>query len=97
MTPLALDTLRARRVTWCVKASMSTPRRSRRRDEIRKVAIAGDHTGVALKAALRDHLRSRGIAVHDLGTDSSEPVDYPDTARPRGACRSREERRTRGS
>ena len=26
------------------------------------------------------HLRGRGLAVHDLGTDSTEPVDYPDTA-----------------
>jgi ribose 5-phosphate isomerase B len=80
VTPLALDTLRARRVTLVregvdVDAEKLAPPR-----EIRTVAIAGDHTGVALKAALRDHLRSRGIAVHDLGTDSSEPVDYPDTA-----------------
>jgi ribose 5-phosphate isomerase B len=47
---------------------------------IRTVAIAGDHTGVALKKALVHHLRGRGLAVHDLGTDTSEPVDYPDTA-----------------
>jgi ribose 5-phosphate isomerase B len=26
------------------------------------------------------HLRGRGIAVHDLGTATSDPVDYPDTA-----------------
>jgi ribose 5-phosphate isomerase B len=44
------------------------------------VALAGDHTSVALKKAIVAHLRGRGIAAHDLGTDSSEPVDYPDTA-----------------
>jgi RpiB/LacA/LacB family sugar-phosphate isomerase len=33
-----------------------------------------------LKKAIRQHLRGRGVAVHDLGTDTSEPVDYPDTA-----------------
>jgi ribose 5-phosphate isomerase B len=35
---------------------------------------------VALKAALVQHLRSRGITAHDLGTATSDPVDYPDTA-----------------
>ena len=39
-----------------------------------------DHAGVEAKAALRRHLESRGHAVLDLGTDSSEPVDYPDLA-----------------
>ena len=47
---------------------------------IRIIAIAGDHTSVALKGALVAHLRGRGLAVHDLGTNGSEPVDYPDTA-----------------
>jgi ribose 5-phosphate isomerase B len=47
---------------------------------IRTVAIASDHTGIALKKALVQHLRGRGLAVHDLGTSTSEPVDYPDTA-----------------
>ena len=46
----------------------------------RTVAIGGDHTSVTLKEAILRHLRSRGIAVHDLGTHSTEPVDYPDTA-----------------
>ena len=44
------------------------------------MAIAGDHTSLQLKAALVQHLRSRGIAAHDLGTLTSDPVDYPDTA-----------------
>jgi ribose 5-phosphate isomerase B len=35
---------------------------------------------VALKKAILQHLRGRGVAVHDLGTDTTEPVDYPDTA-----------------
>ncbi len=44
------------------------------------MALAGDHTSLALKKAIAQHLRSRGVAAHDLGTNSSEPVDYPDTA-----------------
>ena len=44
------------------------------------VAVSGDHTSLALKAAIVQHLRSRGMAAHDLGTSTSDPVDYPDTA-----------------
>ena len=80
VTPLAIDTLKARRITVIrdgsdVDAERLVPARA-----VRTVAIAGDHTSLALKAALRNHLRARGIAVQDLGTDSSDPVDYPDTA-----------------
>jgi ribose 5-phosphate isomerase B len=48
--------------------------------KVRRVAIGGDHTSVALKNALRDVLRSRGLAVTDVGTESADPVDYPDIA-----------------
>ena len=44
------------------------------------MAIAGDHTSLALKAAIVQHLRSKGVSAHDLGTSTSDPVDYPDTA-----------------
>ena len=80
VTPLAQDTLKARRISIVHEgaagdgASLAPPA------DIRTVAIAGDHTSVALKKAILHHLRGRGIAVHDLGTNSTEPVDYPDTA-----------------
>ena len=45
-----------------------------------KVAIAADHAGYALKQEIIPTLRSRGHEVQDLGTDSPEPVDYPDVA-----------------
>ena len=32
------------------------------------------------RSALVTYLRGRGIAAHDLGTMTSDPVDYPDTA-----------------
>ena len=47
---------------------------------IERVAVAGDHTSLALKAAILGYLRGKGLAAHDLGTHSAEPVDYPDTA-----------------
>jgi ribose 5-phosphate isomerase B len=80
VTPLALDTLKSRRISVVrdgpdVDAESLAPTA-----DIRTIAIASDHSGVALKKAILQHLRGRGIAVHDLGTNSSEPVDYPDTA-----------------
>ena len=80
VTPLALDTLKTRRISVIREGTDVDAEGLAPPSKIRTVAIAGDHTGVALKKALVQHLRGRGIAVHDLGTDSSEPVDYPDTA-----------------
>ncbi|MGH8935418.1 MAG: ribose 5-phosphate isomerase B [Acidimicrobiia bacterium] len=45
-----------------------------------RVAVASDHAGFALKQALVERLGEAGHAVSDLGTDSEEPVDYPDYA-----------------
>jgi ribose 5-phosphate isomerase B len=42
-----------------------------------KVAIGADHAGFDLKAHLVTTLRSMGHEVQDLGTDSTESVDYP--------------------
>ena len=80
ITPLAADTLKARRVSVVRESGDSDQASLAPRADIRTVAIAGDHTSVTLKAAIVAHLRGRGLAVHDLGTNTSEPVDYPDTA-----------------
>jgi RpiB/LacA/LacB family sugar-phosphate isomerase len=45
-----------------------------------RLAVAADHAGVAIKNAVRDHLRSLGHDVEDLGTHTTDPVDYPDYA-----------------
>jgi len=42
------------------------------------IALASDHAGLALKAALSDEARRLGFAVLDLGTNSPASVDYPD-------------------
>jgi len=82
VTPLAQDTLRERRVTVVPAGSVdpALPADLAPRSPVRRVAIASDHTGVALRKAIIQHLRSRGLAVDDLGVDGSTPVDYPDTA-----------------
>ena len=80
ITPLAADTLKARRVSVVRESGDGDEASLAPRSDIRTVAIAGDHTSVKLKAAIIEHLRGRGMAVHDLGTNTSDPVDYPDTA-----------------
>jgi ribose 5-phosphate isomerase B len=44
------------------------------------VAIAADHAGYELKAALLPVLEELGLRVLDLGTNGRESVDYPDFA-----------------
>jgi ribose 5-phosphate isomerase B len=80
VTPLAQDTLKERRVSIVRDGHDGDAESLAPKAEIRTVAIAGDHTSVALKKRILEHLRGRGVAVHDLGTNTSEPVDYPDTA-----------------
>lgn len=45
-----------------------------------RVAIASDHAGVELKAALAQWLRTQGFSVEDLGPQDAAAVDYPDFA-----------------
>lgn len=42
--------------------------------------IGCDHAGFNYKEAIKKFLSDKGQRVIDLGTDSSEPVDYPDFA-----------------
>jgi RpiB/LacA/LacB family sugar-phosphate isomerase len=45
-----------------------------------RVVIGSDHAGFELKGKLSELAASLGHAVIDVGTDSPEPVDYPDFA-----------------
>jgi ribose 5-phosphate isomerase B len=80
VTPLAADTLKARRITVVSSVAEAGLDDLAPVAEIRSVAIGSDHSGVSLKATIRDHLRQRGLSVLDVGTDGSDPVDYPDIA-----------------
>lgn len=83
ITPLAKDTLAARRVTVIPAGSGADPGLPSDLapvSDIRRVAIGNDHTGIAMKKALVQYLRGRGVAVTDVGTDTTETVDYPDIA-----------------
>jgi len=82
VTPLAKDTLAARRVTVIPAGSSdaSLPPDLVPAAQIRRVTIGSDHTGLAMKSALVAHLRGRAVAVLDIGTNTTDPVDYPDIA-----------------
>jgi ribose 5-phosphate isomerase B len=49
-----------------------------------KIACAFDHAGFPLKALVLDTLQGVGHETIDLGTNSTDPVDYPDVARVAG-------------
>lgn len=81
VTPLAADTLKARRVTVVRDAVLDRSEEGLApASDIRRIAIGSDHGGLALKAAIVAALRAKGLAVDDLGTLTADPVDYPDTA-----------------
>jgi len=44
------------------------------------VAVAADHGGFPLKQKVIEIVQAEGHEALDLGTDSTEPVDYPDLA-----------------
>ena len=45
------------------------------------VALASDHAGFALKEELKTEITRLGLDYLDLGTNSSDSVDYPDFGR----------------
>ncbi len=47
-----------------------------------KIAIGSDHAGFRYKELIRKHLSAQGHEVKDLGTYSTEMVDYPLFIRP---------------
>jgi ribose 5-phosphate isomerase B len=81
VTPLAADTLAERRITVIGEGTTSADEASLAPvANVRSVAIASDHTGRGLRKTLVGFLRGLGLQVADLGTESDEPVDYPDVA-----------------
>lgn len=46
------------------------------------IAIASDHAGYQLKSTLVEYLKEKENKVLNLGTDSTESMDYPDVVHP---------------
>jgi ribose 5-phosphate isomerase B len=45
-----------------------------------RIALGADHAGVHLKADIKKFLDERGVSYTDLGTNTTDSVDYPDFA-----------------
>ena len=50
-------------------------------DRVKRVAIGCDHTALAAKNIIKAYLDTLGYRVTDVGTNSTERVDYPDLAK----------------
>lgn len=46
-----------------------------------KISIGCDHGGYELKEVVKNHLEEKGFEIIDVGTNSTESVDYPEYGR----------------
>ena len=76
VTDQARELARERGVRIRLEESVDAPGSSRHRP----VVLAADHAGYEMKEHLKRLLLESGYEVRDLGTDSTQPVDYPDFA-----------------
>ena len=74
LTPLAADIVSEKKI----EIVRRVPRRSS--GATRLVAVGADHGGFKMKEDLKGLLNELGHQVHDFGTNSEDPVDYPDIA-----------------
>jgi ribose 5-phosphate isomerase B len=74
LTPLAADIVSEKKIELVRKESRRGSQASR------LLAIGADHGGFQMKEELKAFLFGLGHQVHDFGTNSEEPVDYPDLA-----------------
>jgi deoxyribose-phosphate aldolase len=86
LPPGAIVTDRARELAGelgvtVVEEGCPQPGDGREAPASRAIALGSDHAGYDLKEYLKQFLLDSGYAVQDLGTNSRDPVDYPDLAR----------------
>ena len=74
LTPLAADIVSEKRI----EIVRRVPRRGSKTS--RMIAVGADHGGFRMKEELKTLLTGLGHQIHDFGTNSEEPVDYPDLA-----------------
>lgn len=55
---------------------------SRAPGQLPTIALGSDHAGFRYKQIIKTTLTARGHTVHDFGTHSADPVDYPAFVRP---------------
>ena len=74
LTPLAADIVSERQIEIVRRVPRSGSKTSR------SVALGADHGGFKMKEELKRWLADMGHRTHDFGTNSEDPVDYPDIA-----------------
>jgi ribose 5-phosphate isomerase B len=74
LTPLAADIVSEKKIELVRRV----PRRGSKTSRL--IAVGADHGGFKMKEELKTLLAELGHQVHDFGTNSEEPVDYPDLA-----------------
>jgi ribose 5-phosphate isomerase B len=74
LTPLAADLVRDKKI----EIVRRVPRRGSKASRL--IALGADHGGFKMKEELKTFLKGLGHQVHDFGTNSEDPVDYPDLA-----------------
>ena len=74
LTPLAADIVSAKKIELVLRVPRSGSKASR------LIAVGADHGGFRMKEELKSFLIGLGHQVHDFGTNSEDPVDYPDLA-----------------
>ncbi|NIR51430.1 ribose 5-phosphate isomerase B [candidate division KSB1 bacterium] len=83
VTPAAADLAKAHYIE-IIKASPSSTivssASASKRDVDSKIVIGSDHGGFDLKEELKQYLMELGLDVEDVGTHSTDSVDYPDFA-----------------
>lgn len=84
ITPLAKDTAKVKGVSFQVKTQAVSQSKVEKSSSdslaVKSVAIGADHGGFEYKKELIPFLQSLGVTVTDVGTQSTDAVDYPDFA-----------------
>ena len=74
LTPLAADIVSEKKIELVRRV----PRRGSKTSRL--IAVGADHGGFKMKEELKTFLSGLGHQIHDFGTNSEDPVDYPDLA-----------------
>lgn len=74
LTPLAADIVSQKKI----EIIRRVPRRGSKTSRL--IAVGADHGGFKMKEELKTLLAGLGHQIHDFGTNSEDPVDYPDLA-----------------
>lgn len=84
ITPLAKDTAKVKGVSFQVKTQAVSQSKVEKSSSdslaVKSVAIGADHGGFDYKKELIPFLQALGVTVTDVGTQSTDAVDYPDFA-----------------